>query len=209
MDRSHSDWREMVPHCSFDLHFPASEWCWASFHVFLAIFMSSWEKHLFCPLAHFLIQFSSVQVLSLAWLLATPWIAACQAFLSIPTPRVHSNSPPSSRRCHTAISSSVVPFSSVPQYLPASESFPMNQPFTWGSQRTGVSALASFLPENTQDWSPLKWTDWIGSFIFLDLSCRSCLYNFEASSLSVASLAITFSHSEWCHFPLLCRSFSF
>ena len=78
-----------------------------------------------------------------------------------PTPGVHSNSHPSSQWCHPAISSSVVPFSSYPQSLPASESFPMSQPFTWGGQSTGVSALASFLPENTQDWSPLEWTGWI------------------------------------------------
>ena len=71
-----------------------------------------------------------------------------------PTPGVHSNSRPSSRWCHPAISSSVVPFSSCPQSLPASESFPMSQLFTWDGQSTGVSALASFLPNNTQDWSP-------------------------------------------------------
>ena len=78
-----------------------------------------------------------------------------------PTPRVHSDSRPSSQWCHPAISSSVVPFSSCPQSLPPSESFPMSQLFTWGSQRTGVSALASFLPKNTQGWFPLGWTGWI------------------------------------------------
>jgi len=78
-----------------------------------------------------------------------------------PTPGVHSNSRPSSRWCHPAISSSVVPFSSCPQSLPASESFPMSQLFPWGGQSTRVSALASFLPKNTQDQSPLEWTGWI------------------------------------------------
>ena len=78
-----------------------------------------------------------------------------------PTPRVYSNSCPSSRWCHPAISSSVVPFSSCPQSLPASESFPMSQLFTWGGQSTGLSALASVLPKNTQGWSPLEWTGWI------------------------------------------------
>ena len=78
-----------------------------------------------------------------------------------PTPGVHSNSHPSSRWCHPAISSSVVHFSSCPQSLPASESFPMSQLFTWGSQRTGVSALASFLPKKSQGWSPSEWTGWI------------------------------------------------
>ena len=77
-----------------------------------------------------------------------------------PTPRVHSNSC-LSQWCHPAISSSVVPFASCSQSLPASGSFPMNQLFAWGGQSTGVSALASVLPKNTQDWSPLEWTDWI------------------------------------------------
>ena len=75
-----------------------------------------------------------------------------------PTPGVHSDSRPSSQWCHPAISSSVVPFSSCLQSLPASESFPMSQLFTWGSQSSGVSALASFLPKNTQGWSPFEWT---------------------------------------------------
>ena len=78
-----------------------------------------------------------------------------------PTPRVHSNSCPSSQWCHPAISSSVVPFSSCPQSLPASGSFPMSQLFSWGGQSTGVSTSASVLPMNTQDLSPLGWTGWI------------------------------------------------
>ena len=75
-----------------------------------------------------------------------------------PSPGVHSDSHPSSQWCHPAISSSVVPFSSCPQSLPASESFPMRQLFTWGGQSTGVSAFASFLPKNTQGRSPLELT---------------------------------------------------
>jgi len=78
-----------------------------------------------------------------------------------PIPRVHSNSCPSNWWCHPAISSSVVPFSSCPQSLPASGSFPVSQLFVWGGQSIGVSALASVLPMNTQDWSPLGWTGWI------------------------------------------------
>ena len=78
-----------------------------------------------------------------------------------PTPRVYSDSHPSSQWCHPAISSCVLPFSSCLQSLPASESFPMSQLFTWGGQSTGVSASASIFPMNTQDWSPLEWTDWI------------------------------------------------
>ena len=71
-----------------------------------------------------------------------------------PAPGVHSDSRPSSQWCHPAISSSVVPFSSCPQSLPASESSPMSQLFAWGGQSTGVSALASFLPKKSQGWSP-------------------------------------------------------
>ena len=78
-----------------------------------------------------------------------------------PTPGVYSNSCPSSWWCHPAISSSVVPFSSYPQSLPASGSFSMSQLFTRGGQSIGVSASASVLPMNTQDWSPLGWTGWI------------------------------------------------
>ena len=78
-----------------------------------------------------------------------------------PAPGVHPNSCPSSWWCHPAISSSVVPFSSCPQSLPASESFPMSQLFAWGGQSIGVFALASILPKNTQDWSPSEWTGWI------------------------------------------------
>ena len=78
-----------------------------------------------------------------------------------PTPRVHSNGHPSSQWCHPAISSSVVPFSSCPQSLPASESFPVSQLFTWGGQSTGVSASASFPPKKSQGWSPSEWTGWI------------------------------------------------
>ena len=78
-----------------------------------------------------------------------------------PTPRIHSNSCPSSWWCHPAISSSVIPFSSCPQSLPSSGSFPVSQLFAWGGQSIRVSALASFLPMNTQDWSPLEWTGWI------------------------------------------------
>ena len=78
-----------------------------------------------------------------------------------PTPGVHSDSRPLSQWCHPAISSSVVPFSSCPHSLPASESFPMRQLFSCGGQSTGVLALASFLPKKSQDRSPSEWTGWI------------------------------------------------
>ena len=78
-----------------------------------------------------------------------------------PTPGVYSNSCLSSQWSHPTIPSSVIPFSSRLQSFPASGSFPMSQFFAWGGQRIGVSASASVLPMNTQDWSPLGWTGWI------------------------------------------------
>ena len=78
-----------------------------------------------------------------------------------PTPGVYLNSCPLNWWCHPTISPSVIPFSSHLQSFPALGSFPMSQLFTWGGQNTRVSASASLLPINTQDWSPLGWTDWI------------------------------------------------
>ena len=78
-----------------------------------------------------------------------------------PTHGVHSYPCPLSQWCHPAISAWVVPFTSCPQSLPASESFPMSQLFAWGGQSTGVSALASFLPKQSLGWSPSEWTGWI------------------------------------------------
>ena len=78
-----------------------------------------------------------------------------------PTPRVYPNTCPLSWWCHPTILSSVVPFSSFPQSLPASGSFPVSQLFAWGGQSIGVSTLASFLPKKSQGWSPSEWTGWI------------------------------------------------
>ena len=78
-----------------------------------------------------------------------------------PAPRVYSNSCPLSQRCHPTISSSAIPFSSCFQSFPASESFQMSQLFTSGGQSIGVSASASVLPMNIQDWFPFGWTGWI------------------------------------------------
>ena len=86
-----------------------------------------------------------------------------------PTPRVHPNSCVLSRWCHPAISSSVVPFSSCPQSLPASGSLPMSRLFPWGGHSIGVSASTSILTMNTQDWSCLGWTGRI-SFLSKGLS---------------------------------------
>ena len=106
-------------------------------------------------------QFSSVQSLSRVQLFVTPWTAAREASLSITNSGVHPNSCPSSRWCHPAISSSVVPFSSCPQSLPASRTFPMSRLFPWGGQRIGASTSTSVLPMNIQNWSPLGRTGWI------------------------------------------------
>ena len=102
-------------------------------------------------------QFSSVQSLSCVWLFATPWNADARPPCPSPTPRVYSNSCPFSRWCHPTISSSVFPFSSRLQSFPASGSFPMSLFFTSGGQSIGVSASASVLPMNIQDWFPLGW----------------------------------------------------
>ena len=102
-------------------------------------------------------QFISVQSLSVL-LFVIPWTAA--PYRS-PTPRVYPNSCPLSRWCHLTISSSVIPFSSCLQSFPTSGSFQMSQLFASGGQSIEVSASASVLPMNTQDWSPLGWTGWI------------------------------------------------
>ena len=104
--------------------------------------------------------FSSVQFSHSVRLFATPWIAARQASLSIRNSWSLLKLMPI-ESVMPSISSSVIPFSSCPQSLPTSGSFPMNQLFSWGSQSTGVSASASVLPMNTQDWFPLEWTGWI------------------------------------------------
>ena len=106
-------------------------------------------------------QIGSDQLLSRVRLFATPWITVRQASLPITNSRSSPKLCPSSQWCHPAISSSVIPFSSCPQSLPASKSFPMSQLFAWGGQSTGVSALASFLPKKSQGWSPSEWTGWI------------------------------------------------
>ena len=121
----------------------------------------------------------SVQLLSCVWLFATPRIAARPVSLS-PTPGVDSNSLPSSRWCHPAISSSVVLFSSCPQSLPASESFPMSQLFTWGGQSIGVSALAPFLPKKSQGWSPSAWT-WL-DFLAVQGTLKSLLQHHSSKA---------------------------
>ena len=110
-----------------------------------------------CCTCFALLQFSSVQSLSHVWLFVTPWITAHQASLSITNSwSLHKLMSIESVMPSSHLSSSVVPFSSCSQSLPVSGSFPMSQLFTWGGQSIGVSASASVLPMNTQDWSPSK-----------------------------------------------------
>ena len=137
-------------------------------------------KHLFKSLVY--IQFSSVQF-SRSVVSDSLWPHELQhARPPCPSPssRVHSNSRPLSQWCHPAISSSVVPFSSCPQSLRASQSFPMSQVFSWGGQSTGVSALSSFLPKNTQDWTELiGWNDCpFPHLMVLSEIIWSCMYLF-------------------------------
>ena len=107
----------------------------------------------------FQMSFSSVQFShSIVSDSATPWIAACQASLSI----TNSRSSLRLRSIESVMPSSHLilrhPLLLLPQSLPASESFRMSQLFTWGGQSTGVSALASFLPKKSQGWSPSAWS---------------------------------------------------
>ena len=117
-----------------------------------------------------------------------------------PTPGVYSNSCPSSQWCHPAISSSVIPFFSCPQSLPASGSFPISQLFAWGGQSIGVSALESVVPMNTQDWSPLGWTGWIflQSQGLLRVLCNTTVQKhlFFGTQLS-SSPILTTIHDHW------------
>ena len=152
-------------HMNYYSQFIFGEDLFLIFFILLSVssFLSpSFRKHVWFK--HFLsvIQrdFSSVQSLSRVRLFATPWITARQASLSI-TNSWSSLRLTSIESVMPSISSSVVPFSSCPGSLPASESFPMSQLFAWGGQSTGVSALASFLPKKSQGWCPSEWTGWI------------------------------------------------
>ena len=104
-------------------------------------------------------QFSSVQLLSCVQLFVTPWIAACQASLSITNSRSSLNLMSIELVMPSSYLILCLPLLLLPQSLPASESFPMSQLFAWGGQST--SALASFLPKKSQGWSPSECTGWI------------------------------------------------
>ena len=143
---------------------------------------------------------SSVQLLSRVRLFSTPWIAARQASLSITNSQSSSNLCTSSWWCHPAISSSVVAFSSCPQSLPESGSFPMSQLFSWGGQSTAVSALAPFLPKKSQAWSLSEWTGWI-SLRVQDSQESSPTPQFKSINSSALSLlhspTLTSIHDHW------------
>ena len=116
------------------------------------------------------------------------------------TPRVYSNSCPLSLWCHPTFSSFVVTFSSCLQSFPASGSFPMSQLFPSGGQSIGVSASASVLPMNTQDWSHLGWTAWISlqskglSRVFSNTIVKSI--NFSLLSFPYSPI-LTSIHDHW------------
>ena len=151
--------------------------------------------------------YSSVQLLTPVQPFATHESQHTRPPCLSPTPGDNSKSCPSSWWCHPAISSSVVPLPFVPQSFTATGFSPMNQIFAWGGQSIGVSALASVLPMNTQDWSPLGWTGWI--------SLQSSSVQFSRSvvcdSLWAHELQHTWSpptpgvypnpcpSSRWCH----------
>ena len=116
-------------------------------------------KYVFWMFSLIFVLFSSVT--QLCPVLCDPMNRSTSGLPSITNSGVYSNSFPSSRWGHPAISSSVVPFSFSSQSLPAPGSFPVSQHFAWGGQSIGVSASASVPPVNTQDWSPSGWTGWI------------------------------------------------
>ena len=137
-----------------------------------------------------MLQFSSVQSLSLVEPFVTPWTAACQALLSI----INSWSLLKLVSIESVMPSNHLilcrPLLLLPQSLSASESFWMSQLFSWGGQSTGVSALASFLPKKSQGWSPSEWTGWI-SLQTRDSQESSPTPQFK----SINSSALSFLHS--------------
>ena len=147
--------------------------------------------HMLVSMNIYMFQFSSVQLLSHVWFFVTPWIAAGQAFLSITNSR---------SSLKLMCSKSVLPFSHLilchpllllPPIPPSIRVFSMSQLFAWGGQSTGVSALASVLPMNTQDWSPLGWTGWISLESPRDSQESSPTPQFK----SINSSVLSFLHS--------------
>ena len=147
-------------YCS-GLPFPSPGYC-PNQEIRLHLMHYGWNLHSWATGGTLHWGFSSVQSLSRVWLFDTPWTAACQASPSITNSRsLVKLMSIELVRYHLTISSSVLPFSSGLQSFPASGSFQMSQFFESGGQSIGVSASASVLPTNIQDWFPLGWTGWI------------------------------------------------
>ena len=140
------------------LSFSWGSLCTQSFPRLLYILRGHCIEFLYCSFSLLSVQFSHSVVSDSSW----PYeLQHARPPCPSPTPGVHPNPCPSSWWCHPTISSSVVPFSSCPQSFPASGSFQMTQLFPSGGQSIGVSVSTSVLQVNTQDWTPLGWTDWI------------------------------------------------
>ena len=131
---------------------------WLGIQGILYVFYHIYEECIFSNLLYSSVQLSRSVVSDSLW---PHELQHARPPCPSPTPGVHPNPCPLSWWYHSNISSSVIPFSSCPQSLPASGSFPVSQLFAWGGQSTGVSASASVLPMNPQHWSPLGWTGWI------------------------------------------------
>ena len=113
---------------------------------------------------------------------------------------VYLNSWPLSQWCHLTTSSSLIPFSSCLQSFPASGSFQISQFFTSGGQSIGVSASASILPMNIQDWFPLEWTVWtsLQSKGLWRVFCNTTVQNISSSAISfLCSPTLTSVHDYW------------
>ena len=148
------------------------------------------------------VQFSSVQSLSRVLLFVTPWIANCST-LGLP---VHHQLPEFTQTHVHRVSDAIQPSHPLSSPFPPAlspsqhQSFPVSQLFTWGGQSTGVSALASVLPMNTQHWSPLEWTGWISlqskglSRVFSNTTVKSI--NSSAHSF-LHSPTLTSIHDHW------------
>ena len=156
------------------------------------------ETHEVTTLLHSSVQFSSVQLLSLVWLFAIPWIAASQASLSISKFQsslklmsIKSVMPSS----HLILCCVLLLLPPIPPSI--KKSFPTSQLFTWGGQTIGVSALASVLPMNTQDWSPLEWTGWISlqSRGLSRVSSKTTVQNHQFFSTQLSSQSNSHIHT--------------
>ena len=165
---------------------------WHSFHlVFPPKFIS--DSPSLCVISYLHVtstwgQFSSVSRSIVSNSLRPRGLQLARLPCPSPTPGAYSNSCPSSWWCHPTISSSVVPFSSCLQSFPAPGSFPRGWFFASGGQGIGVSASASVLPMNIQDWFPLGMTGWI-SLQFRDSQESSPTPQFK----SINSLVLQFS----------------